>query len=103
MSAAQPRAAVISIESRRSAPRRLVPRRAIKLAAASIVCLLGLIGGIADSVVAQSNPDSVVTGLIGAILGNLAAGAGAVFLLYWYLSQPTAEIVELRPRRLTKR
>lgn len=115
MSAAPGLAAVIPLESRRPAQR--LTRRSLKLVAVSALCLLGLLGSFADSALARSgllilgggdtldgnNLSGLALALAGAILGNITACVGVVLLLYWYLSRPTAEIVELRPRRLTKR
>ena len=103
-------AAVIPLESRRPAVRRN-PRQALKLAAVFGLCLLGLIGSFADSAVARtgllllgsgddgSNLDSLAATLIWATVANIAACAGVLMIVYWFLTRPTAEVVELHPRR----
>jgi len=104
-------AAVIPLESRRPAQRRTT-RRAMKVAAVFGLCLLGLIGSFADSAVARTgllligsgddaahNLDGIASTLIWATVANIAACAGVVMIVYWFLSRPTAEVVELRPRR----
>jgi hypothetical protein len=103
-------AAVIALESRRPAQRR-TPRRAMKIAAIFGLCLLALIGSFADSAVARTgllligsddianNLDGIATTLIWATVANFAACAGVVMIVYWFLSRPSAEVVELRPRR----
>lgn len=116
MSAAAPRlAAVIPIDSRRPAQR--LTRPGLKLVAVAALCLLGLVGSFADSALARSgllmlnagdtldgdDLSGIALAVAGAILGNIAVCVGVALLLYWYLSRPTAEILELRPRRLTKR
>jgi hypothetical protein len=94
-------------------PRRQIARRGtLKIAAVFAVCFLGLIGSFADSAVARtgllligasddpsSNLDGVGAILLWATVANLAACAGIVMIIYWLVSLPSAEIVELRPRR----
>jgi hypothetical protein len=104
-------AAVIPLASRR-APQRRQARQFLKIAAVFALCFLGLIGSFADSAVARTgllligspddlngNLDGIATTLIWATVANLAACAGVVMIVYWFLSRPTAEVVELRPRR----
>lgn len=104
-------AAVIPLESRRP-PQRRTPRHAVKIAAVFGICLLALIGSFADSAVARTgllligspgdasggNLDIAAT-LIWATIANVAACAGVVMIVYWFLSRPSAQVVELRPRR----
>jgi hypothetical protein len=104
-------AAVIPLDSRRPQHRR-THRRLVTAAAVFAVCLLGLIGSFADSAVARtgllligsdddlgSNLDGIATTLIWATVANIAACAGVAIIVYWFLSRPTAQVVELRPRR----
>lgn len=103
-------AAVIPFESRRPAQRRPT-RQTMKVAAIFGLCLLGLIGSFADSALARTgllligsgdvanNLDGIATTLIWATVANFAACAGVVMIVYWLLSRPSAEVVELRPRR----
>jgi hypothetical protein len=94
-------------------PRRQIARRGIlKIAAIFAICLLGLIGSFADSAVARTgllligtpddpgnNLDGMGAILIWATVANIATCAGMVLIIYWLVSRPTAEVVELRPRR----
>lgn len=103
-------AAVIPLESRRPVQRR-APRQTMKIAAIFGLCLLGLIGSFADSAVARTgllligsdsvanNLDGIALTLIWATVANFAACTGVVMIVYWLLSRPSAEVVELRPRR----
>jgi ABC-type Fe3+ transport system permease subunit len=112
MSAQPQLAAIIPLESRRLPP-RLKPQQAIKAMAIFACCLLALIGSFADSAIARTglllidSPDDPATGdldgiaatLVWAVIANVAACAGVVMIAYWFLSRPTAQVVELRPRR----
>lgn len=105
-------AAVIPLEIRRQPRRRVPTRQMVKAAAIFGICLLGLIGSFADSAVARTgllligsaddlgnNLDGIATTLIWATVANVAACAGVVMIVYWFLSRPTAEVVEFHPRR----
>lgn len=104
-------AAVITLESRRRPVPRRTPRQAMKIAAIFGLCLLALIGSFADSALARTgllligsddvanNLDGIATTLIWATVANFAACAGVVMIVYWFLSRPSAEVVELHPRR----
>jgi len=103
---------VISLASRRQ-PRRAHPQRLMKAGAVFALCLLGLIGSFADSAIARTglllinaaddidpgSLDGVTATLIWATIANLAACAGVVMVVYWMLSRPTAQVVELHARR----
>jgi len=124
MSAARPIAAgdssVILLEAarrtRRLARSPQLARRLAKAAAIFALCLLGLIGSFADSALARTglllvgagddagnfDPaglDNVTATLVWATIANLAVCAGVAMMVYWLLSRPSAQIVELRPRR----
>jgi hypothetical protein len=87
------------------------PRRIVKAVAVFAICLLGLIGSFADSAVARtglllvdpgSDPgalDNLTATLIWATIANLAVSAAVVMAAYWLITRPSAQIVELRPRR----
>jgi hypothetical protein len=109
MSAQPQLAAIIPLDSRRP-PQRVKPQQAIKIAAILACCLLALIGSFADSAIARTGllligaPDDGAGNfdgatLVWAIVANVAACAGVVLIAYWFLSRPTAQVVELRPRR----
>ncbi len=115
MTAARPVAtsesgSVISLASR--LPRRARSHRLMKAGAVFALCLLGLIGSFADSAVARTgllffnasndidpaSLDGLTATLIWATIANFAACVGVVMVVYWMLSRPTAQVVELRPR-----
>ena len=120
MSSAMPGAAnVIRLEMRRAgrpARRLRLSKRMAKAAAIFAFCLLGLIGSFADSAVARTglllvgptdDPTSldpnglanIAATLIWATIANLAVCAGVAMVTYWLLSQPSAQVLELRSRR----
>lgn len=104
-------APVITLDSRRPRQRR-TPRHVIKIAAVFGICVLGLIGSFADSAVARSgllligSADdaggshlNIAMTLIWATIANVAACAGVVVIVCCLLARPSAQVVELRPRR----
>ena len=114
MSTAGPVAAheggVILLAAGRQGRRSVGSRSIATVIAIFILCLLGLVGSFADSVVARTGlllvdppyPDSVdnVTApLVWAMIANLAVCAGVVIVAYWLLSWPRAQIIELQSRR----
>jgi hypothetical protein len=114
MSAAQPVAvgdnSVVLLAGRRSRRPALSPRM-MKATAVFALCLLGLIGSLADDAVAQTglllvgptdDPgafDNLTAALIWAGLANVAVCAALVTAAYWLISRPSAQIVALPVRR----
>ena len=118
MSAARPASGgdsgVIVLAAMRRTGRFARSSRVAKAAAILALCLLGLIGGFADSAVARAGlllvdppypggADDITATLIWAMIANVAVLAGVVLSAYWLLSRPSARIVELRLRRAKDR
>jgi len=109
---AAPAGSVIHLDARRK-QRPAMRRQALMIVAVFGLCLLGLIGSVADSAVARTgflligstdavDPaklDSIAMTLIWATLANLGVCAGVAMIAFWLVSRPSAEVVELRPRR----
>jgi hypothetical protein len=110
---AQPQLAVIIPLASRRPPQRVKPQQALKIVAIFACGLFALIGSFADSAIARTgllligspddpaagNLDGIAATLVWAIVANVAACAGVVMIAYCFLSRPTAQVVELRPRR----
>ncbi|HVA12640.1 MAG TPA: hypothetical protein VNF99_05290 [Stellaceae bacterium] len=94
-------------------PRRITPRQKMKIAIVLAVCLLALIGSLADGAATRTGLlligasddrgagtlGGITTILVWATIANIAACAGVAVIGYWLVSRPSAEVVELRPRR----
>lgn len=108
----------ISLDAHR--PKRRLAYRArrdvLEIAAVFGVCVLGLLGSFADSAIARTgflligsgddgagNLDGMAATLVWAIVANIAACAGIVMIVYWFLSRPSAEVVELQSRRYKRK
>ena len=108
---AAPESSVILLAATRQGRRALRSRRIATAIAILAVCLLGLIGSLADSAVARTSlllvdppypgsADNIAATLVWAMIANLAVCAGVVTVAYWLLSWPGAQIVELRLPRV---
>jgi hypothetical protein len=89
------------------------PRRSRVIAtviAVLVLCLLGLIGSFADSALARTSlllidppypgsVDNIAATLVWAMIANLTVCVGVVMVIYWLLSGPSAQIVNLRSER----
>jgi hypothetical protein len=85
-------------------------RRIAMAIAVLALCLLALIGSFADSAVTRTSlllvdppypgsVDNVAATVIWAMIANLAVCVGVVMLIYWLLSWPSAQIIDLRSER----